>query len=125
MTTTPSQAALLEAAKQVIRYWNDAQFPVSGEKVEADLRAAIYAAEAEHRTLYQKMRDAGYIARPMPSRDPDQEAEQSASVPTIHALIEECRDALAEELSAWDIEPPLHHVKQAHDRCVEWLASKG
>ena len=37
------------------------------------------------------------------------------------ALIEECRAALAEELSAWDINPPLHHVKQAHDKCVAWL----
>lgn len=39
------------------------------------------------------------------------------------ALIEECRAALAEELSAWDIDPPLHHVKQAHDKCVAWLAA--
>lgn len=37
------------------------------------------------------------------------------------AVIEMCRSALAEELSAWDIDPPLHHVKQAHDACVEWL----
>jgi hypothetical protein len=37
-------------------------------------------------------------------------------------VIEECRAALAEELAAWDIDPPLHHVKQAHDRCVAWLA---
>jgi len=41
---------------------------------------------------------------------------------TTHALIEECRAALAEELAAWNIDPPLHHVKQAHDRCVKWLA---
>jgi hypothetical protein len=37
-------------------------------------------------------------------------------------LITECRDALAEELSAWDIDPPLHHVKQAHEKCVAWLS---
>ena len=36
-------------------------------------------------------------------------------------LIKECRSALAEELSAWDIDPPLHHVKQAHDRCTAWI----
>ena len=36
-------------------------------------------------------------------------------------LVEQCRDALAEELSAWDIDPPLHHVKEAHDACVAWL----
>lgn len=40
----------------------------------------------------------------------------------VRALIEECRAALAEELSAWDIDPPLHHVKQAHDKCVAWLS---
>lgn len=39
-------------------------------------------------------------------------------------LIELCRDALAEELGAWDIDPPLHHVKEAHDACVVWLASQ-
>ena len=37
-------------------------------------------------------------------------------------LVTECRDALAEEMGAWDLDPPLHHVKQAHDRCVAWLA---
>jgi hypothetical protein len=42
---------------------------------------------------------------------------------STRALIEECRAALAEELSAWDIDPPLHHVKQAHDKCVAWLAA--
>jgi hypothetical protein len=36
-------------------------------------------------------------------------------------LITECRDALAEELGAWDIDPPLHHIKAAHDKCVAWL----
>lgn len=38
-------------------------------------------------------------------------------------LIEKCRDALAEELSFWDIDPPLAHVKEAHDNCVAWLAA--
>ena len=38
-------------------------------------------------------------------------------------LIEECRAALHLELTeGWDIEPPLRHVKQAHDKCVAWLA---
>ena len=31
-------------------------------------------------------------------------------------------DMPAEELSAWDIDPPLHHVKTAHDACVAWLS---
>ncbi len=41
------------------------------------------------------------------------------------ALIKECRDAFAEELSAWDIDPPLHHIQQGHDNCVKWLAVQG
>ena len=41
------------------------------------------------------------------------------------ALIKECRDAFAEELSAWDIEPPLHHVQKGHDNCVKWLSAHG
>jgi hypothetical protein len=43
--------------------------------------------------------------------------------PRTIALITECRDTLAQELSAWDIDPPLHHVKQAHDNCAAWLAA--
>lgn len=38
-------------------------------------------------------------------------------------LVEECQAALAEELACWDIDPPLHHVKQAHDHCVSWLGA--
>mgnify|MGYP000057627877 CR=1 FL=1 len=40
------------------------------------------------------------------------------------ALIEQCRAALAEELAAWDIDPPLQHVKDAHDACVARLGEK-
>lgn len=40
------------------------------------------------------------------------------------ALIEQCRAALAEELAAWDIDPPLQHVKDAHDACVVRLGEK-
>jgi hypothetical protein len=46
-------------------------------------------------------------------------ADAEASV----AVVTECRDALAEELSAWDIEPPIHHIDQAHKSCVAWLAA--
>lgn len=47
---------------------------------------------------------------------------------TVHEgareLIEECRAALHLELTeGWDIDPPLHHVKQAHDRCAAWLGA--
>lgn len=37
-------------------------------------------------------------------------------------LIRDCRDAFAEELSAWDIDPPVAHVKQGFDDCERWLA---
>ena len=40
------------------------------------------------------------------------------------ALIEQCRAALAEELAAWDIDPPLQHVKDAHDAGVARLGEK-
>ena len=32
--------------------------------------------------------------------------------------LEKCKTALAEELSAWDIDPPLHHVQESHDLCA-------
>lgn len=38
------------------------------------------------------------------------------------AVIRQCRDALAEELSAYDIQPPIYHVLKAHERCVAWLS---
>ena len=31
--------------------------------------------------------------------------------------LEMSKAALAEELSAWDIDPPLHHVLTAHELC--------
>ena len=31
--------------------------------------------------------------------------------------LEKSKAALAEELSAWDIDPPLRHVSEAHDLC--------
>lgn len=52
--------------------------------------------------------------------------DDTQSAPTAEPardVIEACRAALAEELAAWDIDPPLHHVKRAHDRCVAWLAA--
>ena len=37
--------------------------------------------------------------------------------------LEKSKAALAEELSAWDIDPPLHHVLEAHDLCDPAIAS--
>jgi hypothetical protein len=33
------------------------------------------------------------------------------------------RDAFAEELAAWDIDPPLHHVNTSHDEIDALLAA--
>ena len=43
--------------------------------------------------------------------------------PDPRPVVEMCAKALAEELAAWDIDPPLHHVKEAHDACELWLAA--
>ena len=40
----------------------------------------------------------------------------------VRELVEKCRAALAEEMAQWDIDPPIAHVKEAHDACVAWLA---
>ena len=51
-------------------------------------------------------------------------AQAQSCVPAgTRAVIELCQKALAEELSAWDIDPPLHHVKEAHEACSAWLAA--
>lgn len=48
--------------------------------------------------------------------------EQSeARVRELESVVSLCKTALAEELSAWDIDPPLHHVKEAHDACAAAL----
>ena len=37
--------------------------------------------------------------------------------------LEQFRDAFAEELAAYDIDPPIEHVKRGHDDCVALLAA--
>jgi hypothetical protein len=37
--------------------------------------------------------------------------------------LEKSQSALAEELSAWDIDPPLHHVQESHDLCGPAITS--
>lgn len=37
------------------------------------------------------------------------------------AALKKSKDALAEELAAWDIHPPLHHVLEAHDACEQTI----
>lgn len=63
---------------------------------------------------------AQYTAEQMQAYTRDAVAADRELVTT---LVEECRAALSEELSAWDIDPPIYHVKQAHDKCVAWLAA--
>lgn len=55
-------------------------------------------------------------AQPAPERKPDAE--------TV-ALIKACRAAFSEELSAYDIDPPISHVKQGYDDCNAWLKRHG
>lgn len=52
----------------------------------------------------------------------DQQGHDMSELVSARAVIEQCRAALAEEMSAWDIDPPLQHVKDAHDACSAWLA---
>lgn len=47
--------------------------------------------------------------------------EMRGEIAELRRVIEQCRAALAEELAAWDIDPPLQHVKTAHDACVSLL----
>lgn len=49
--------------------------------------------------------------------------QAKALPPDPRPVIEMCAKALAEELAAWDIDPPLHHVKEASDACEAWLAA--
>lgn len=48
-------------------------------------------------------------------------AELEARDAETVALITECRAAFAEELAAYDISPPIHHLDQCFDKCVAWL----
>jgi hypothetical protein len=52
---------------------------------------------------------------------PDQVA--GPAVPEARPVIEQCLKALDEELAAYDIDPPIHHVLEARNACAEWLAA--
>lgn len=45
--------------------------------------------------------------------------------PATVALIRECAAAFDEELAAYDIDPPIHHVKQGSEKCRAWLRAHG
>lgn len=58
-----------------------------------------------------------YAAEPhAPIQQPDTKLVQAARQ-ALEAL-EKCSSALAEELAAWDIDPPLHHVLEASNACA-------
>lgn len=40
----------------------------------------------------------------------------------VLAALEKCDSALAEELAAWDIDPPIHHVLEASNACAPAIA---
>jgi hypothetical protein len=37
--------------------------------------------------------------------------------------MKKCQSALAEELSVWDIDPPLHHILESHNLCGPAIAA--
>ena len=37
--------------------------------------------------------------------------------------LKKCQSALAEELSVWDIDPPLHHILESHNLCGPAIAT--
>ena len=39
------------------------------------------------------------------------------------AALKKCDSALSEELAAWDIDPPLHHVLEASNACGPSIAA--
>lgn len=91
--------------------------------------------------LWCLMQDLGHhcgLGRPLPFETTIQVAArprsgQAASgcdqgarsdVQDARAVIEQCRDALAEEMAAWDIDPKISHVLEAHAACERWLAGQ-
>jgi hypothetical protein len=59
----------------------------------------------------------------IPLEDWVQPAQEPVADDKTIALVKQCRDAFAEELAAYDIQPPIHHLKQGYADCVAWLAA--
>ena len=49
--------------------------------------------------------------------------KQEAALRQAREALKKCDSALAEELSAWDIDPPLHHVLEASNACGPAIAA--
>ena len=72
----------------------------------------------ERKAIYQGNRAIDAIKKALAQRQPLTDGK------TI-ALVKQCRDAFAEELGAYDIQPPIQHLHQGHADCVAWLAAHG
>jgi len=49
--------------------------------------------------------------------------KQEAALRLALEALKKCDSALAEELAAWDIDPPLHHVLEASNACGPAIAA--
>ena len=94
---------------------SDAQGHVTLSEQEAhEIGARLRRLHSENETL-----QAGYAA----ARLEIESLRARGVAPDPRPVVAMCAKALAEELAAWDIDPPLHHVKEAHDACELWLAA--
>lgn len=101
-------------------------FPIA--ETESELHAAIDAmqyalddAERERSTWIGRWLSVACEGDELRAKLAARDAEVGRLREDTRALILECQAAFAEELAAWDLDPPLHHVKQAHDKCTAWL----
>ncbi|CAB4140294.1 hypothetical protein UFOVP669_22 [uncultured Caudovirales phage] len=86
------------------------QHPVRFTKEDAD---------ADHQ-MYEK--GAQLLTRPLYTHPQPQAVPHGWKLVPVEALIR-WRDAFAEEISAYDIDPPIHHVKASHDEIDAMLAA--
>jgi len=82
------------------------------ERMREALRKVIDVATEKTHHVY-----AGYCP------DSTQSWMRDETCAACQIIMEAERAAFAEELSAWDIDPPLHHVKASHDEIAGLLAA--
>ena len=121
---TDKQPALFDWATEL----SDAQGRVTLSEQEAHEIGARLRSMGEKLKTYEDLGDAGsdvqLLRMGYDAARLEIESLQARSVaPDPRPVVEMCAKALAEELAAWDIDPPLHHVKEAHDACELWLAA--
>lgn len=116
--TRPAQAAPQAGEAEPLFLLHTGQIDGSGEQDEWDTEANSWTAVEEFCRQHPGKTIGLYPASQPMSRE-------GVSDPETVSLIEECRDAFDEELSAWDLDPPLHHVQQGYEKCVAWLSAHG